>query len=136
MAGTNAFKGTDNKLSHDLFTKIKIRVDVEELLHPEGRVLIFHIPSRSRGRPIRSSGAYTYPMRAGESLVEMDEMTLRAIFNENEPDFSHKIIDGISPADLDEKALENFKKQWAQKAKREDYLTFSNEKRLARFIRK
>jgi ATP-dependent DNA helicase RecG len=130
VVGTTAFKGTYNKLSHDLFTKIKIRVDVEELLHPEGRVLIFHIPPRSRGRPIRSTGAYTYPMRAGESLVEMDEITLRAIFNENEPDFSHQIVDGLSLADLDEKALENFKKQWAQKAKREDYLTFSNEKML------
>lgn len=69
VAGTNAFKGTYNKLSHDLFTKIKIRVDVEELLHPEGRVLIFHIPPRSRRRLIRSTGVYTYPMRAGESLV-------------------------------------------------------------------
>jgi hypothetical protein len=35
-------------------------------------------------------------------------------------DFSHQIVAGLSLADLDEKALENFKKQWAQKAKRED----------------
>lgn len=103
---------------------------MEELIHPEGRVLIFHIPPRSRGRPIRSTGAYTYPMRVGESLIEMDEITLRTILNENEPDFSHRIVDGLSLADLDEKALNNFKKQWAQKAKREDYLTFSNEKML------
>ncbi len=130
VAGTVAFHGTYNKLSHELFTKIKIRVDVEEMLHPNGRVLIFHIPPRPRGRPIRSTGAYTYPMRAGESLTEMDEITLRTIFNETEPDFSYQIVNGLSLVDLDEKALDNFKKQWAQKAKREDYLTFSNEKML------
>jgi len=110
VVGTSAFQGTLNKLSHDLFTKIKIRVDVEELLHPEGRVLIFHIPPRPRGRPIRSTGAYTYPMRAGESLTEMDDITLRTIFNETELDFSHVIVEELSLADLDQKALDNFKK--------------------------
>jgi len=72
VVGTKAFQSTHNRLSHELFTKIKIKVDVEELQHPEGRVLIFHIPSRPQGRPIKSTGAYTYPMRAGESLTEMD----------------------------------------------------------------
>lgn len=32
--------------------------------------------------------------------------------------------------DLDERAIENFRKRWAQKARREDYLTFSDEKML------
>ncbi|UJS16666.1 MAG: putative DNA binding domain-containing protein [Candidatus Jettenia sp.] len=130
VVGTSAFQGTHNRLSHELFTKIKIRVDVEEFYHPEGRVLIFHIPSRPQGRPIKSTGSYTYPMRAGESLTEMDEITLKSIFSETNPDFSNKIVNGLSLIDLDEKALENFKKRWAQKAEREDYLTFSNEKML------
>ena len=130
VVGTKAFQGTHNKLSHELFTKIKIKVDVEELYHPEGRVLIFHIPSRPQGRPIKSTGAYTYPMRTGESLTEMDEITLRSIFSETNPDFSNQVVNGLSLIDLDEKAMENFKKRWAQKAKREDYLTFSNEKML------
>jgi ATP-dependent DNA helicase RecG len=130
VVGTKAFQSTHNRLSHELFTKIKIKVDVEELQHPEGRVLIFHIPSRPQGRPIKSTGAYTYPMRAGESLTEMDEITLKSIFSETNPDFSNKIVDGLTLIDLDEKATVNFKKRWAQKAKREDYLAFSNEKML------
>jgi len=130
VVGTQAFKGAYNKLSHEILQKLKIRVDVEELKHPDGRVLIIHIPSRPCGQPIRSTGKYTYPMRAGESLVEMDNMTLRRILNETEPDFSGEIAVGLGLNDLDEEAIENFKKRWAQKARRDDYLQFSNEKLL------
>lgn len=130
MVGTTAFHGTYNKLSHDLLTKIKIRVNVEELYHSNGRVLIFHIPPHPQGRPIKSTGSYTYPMRAGESLTEMDETTLKSILNETTPDFSNQIINGLSLLDLDERAIGNFRKRWAQKARREDYLTFSDEKML------
>lgn len=130
VVGTTAFHSTYNKLSHELLNKIKIRVDVEELYHHDGRVLIFHIPPHPQGRPIKSTGSYTYPMRAGESLTEMDETTLKSILNETTPDFSNQIVNGLSLLDLDERAIENFRKRWAQKARREDYLKFSDEKML------
>jgi ATP-dependent DNA helicase RecG len=130
VVGTRAFRGTHNGLSHELFNKIKIRVDVEELIHPDGRVLIFHVPSRPVGQAIRSTGNYYYPMRAGESMVEMDQMTLKKILNESEPDFSAQIVEGLRLDDLDEKAIENFKGRWADKARREDYLSFASEKTL------
>lgn len=130
VVGTNAFDGTYNKLSHDLLQKIKIRVDVEELWHPKGRVLIFHVPGRLSGQLIKSTGKYTYPMRAGESLVEMDNATIKQILNEAEVDFSAQIVSDLKLDDLDEKALESFKYRWAQKSRREDYLEFSNEKML------
>ncbi|TSA48120.1 MAG: hypothetical protein D4R56_01020 [Deltaproteobacteria bacterium] len=130
IVGTKAFTGTHNRLSHNLMAKLKIRVDVEELMHPDGRVLIFHVPSRPAGQPIRSTGNYHYPMRAGESLVEMDNMTLKRILNESDPDFSCKIVDGLAVSDLDETALENFRSRWAQKGKRLDYAEFSPEKML------
>jgi len=130
VVNTLAFKGTYNTLSHGLLQKLKIRVDVEELMHPKGRVLIFHIPGHPAGQPIRSTGSYKHPMRAGESLVEMDNMTLRRILNETEPDFSGEVVVGLGLNDLDEEAVENFKSRWAQKARRNDYLTFSDEKLL------
>ena len=130
VVGTKAFQGTHNRLSHELLVNLIIRVDVEELKHPHGRVLIFHIPSRSHGLPIQSTGRYHYPMRAGESLVEMDITTLKRILNETTPDFSDQIIPNLTIKDLDTKALDNFKKLWAKKAKREDYRKFSNEKIL------
>jgi ATP-dependent DNA helicase RecG len=130
VVGSKAFQGTHNKLSIELLQKLKIRVDVEELHHPDGRVLIFHIPSRPFGQPIRSTGKYTYPMRAGASLVEMDAVTLKRILNETTPDFSAQIVDGLKIIDFDESALDTFRTRWAQKSRRNDYLSFSPEKLL------
>lgn len=130
VVGTKVFEGTYNKLSNDLLSCIRIRVDVEELNHPKGRILIFHVPSHPVGQAVRSTGNYHYPMRAGESLVEIDQMTLKKIVNETAPDCSAQIVDGLTVADLEEVAIENFRKRWAEKAKRTDYLAFSNDKIL------
>jgi ATP-dependent DNA helicase RecG len=130
VVGTKAFNGTHHKLSMDLLDRIGIHVDVEELSHPEGRVLIFHIPSRPLGRLIKSTGKYTYPMRAGESLVEMDELTLRRILAEGELDFSSVIVSGFSISDIDETSVNNFRNRWAQKQQRDEYRNYTNEKTL------
>jgi len=130
VVGTRFAEYTFNTLSNELLNKIKIRVDVEELLHPNGRVVIFHVPSRPIGRPIRSTGKYTYPMRAGESLVEMDLTTLKDILNETEPDFSSKIVEGLTVKDLNGPAIKEFKRRWAQKARKKEYARFSDEKTL------
>lgn len=130
VVGTKAFYGTANKLSHELFTKIKIRVDVEELTHPQGRILIFHVHGRPIGCRIRSTGKYLHPMRMGESLVEMDDIRTRAILNEAQPDFSSQIITDFKIEDTDDEAVENFKQRWAEKAQRRDYLNFQKEKVL------
>ncbi len=130
IVGTKAFTGTHNRLSHTLLAKLKIRIDVDEVMHPNGRVLIFHVPSRPAGQPIRSTGNYHYPMRAGESLVEMDNMTLKQILNEAGSDFSCGIVNGLTVFDLDEIALANFRTRWAQKANRSHYADFSYEKML------
>lgn len=130
VVGTKAFENTYNTLSNKLLSKLKIRIDVEELAYPKGRVLIFHVPAHPPGQPVKSTGAYTYPMRAGESLVEMDTMTLKRILNETQPDFSCFVVEGMTLSDLDETALHNFRRRWAQKAQRPDYLKFPNDKML------
>jgi len=113
ICGTKAFLDNSNRLSHDLLQKLDIRVDVEELTVENKRVLIFHVPSRSVGLPVRSTGKYTYPMRAGESLVEMDSETLKKIFSETESDFSANIVKDLKIIDLDETAILNFRSRWA-----------------------
>ena len=130
IIGTRAFQNTHNKLSNELLQKLRIRIDVEELKYPEGRILIFHIPPHPQGQPIKSTGKYKYPMRAGESLVEMDNATLKRILNETEADFSSQIITDLSLVDMDDQAMDNFKKLWAKKAQRDDYLSYSNKKTL------
>jgi ATP-dependent DNA helicase RecG len=68
-----------------LFQSLGFRVDIEEVAHPDGRVVVFHIPSRPRGTAFQSEGAYL--MRSGEALVPMSEDRLRAIFAEGQPDW-------------------------------------------------
>lgn len=124
VVGTKAFQGTYQTLSHELLTKIKVRVDVEEIHHSKGRALIFHVPGRSKGQLVKSTGNYKYPMRAGESLVEMDTATIKKILTETDPDFSSQIASGLTLSDLDGEATANFRKKWAEKAKRADFLEF------------
>jgi hypothetical protein len=60
-------------------------VEIEEVNHPDGRVVVFQIPSRLRGSAYHLDGKYL--MRAGETLVPMSEDQLRKIFAEGEPDW-------------------------------------------------
>lgn len=128
--GTKAFSGTDDTLSHYLLQNLGIRVDVEEKAQNEKRVLIFHIPSRSVGAIVKSTGDYKYPMRAGSSLVEMSQDKIKEILNEAEVDFSCQTVKKFTLSDIDEEAISNFKKLWAQKQKKKEYLEFSTEKTL------
>ena len=109
VVGTKLFQGTLQGYPGRILNAIDVRVKVEELPHPKGRVVVFQIPSRPKGRPIQSRGKYTYPMRAGESLTEMDQETLRVIFIEVDDDFSSKIVPNFSFNDLDENALERLR---------------------------
>lgn len=131
IIGTKAFSGTLNQLSHELLQKLGIRVDIDEFQCDGKRVIVFHVPERPFiGRPVKSTGRYTYPMRAGESLVEMDEQTLKKILTEGALDFSNRFAPDFTLSDIDCQALENFKARWAQKSKRGEYKKFSAEKIL------
>jgi ATP-dependent DNA helicase RecG len=116
IVGTNAFLGNHNRLSHDLITKIRIRIDVEEIIFPQGRILIFHVPAHHPGQPVQSTGNYKYPMRAGESLIEMDLGTLKRILNE--VDLKQTTKAKCRPKSLktklleDAKAVEELKEYW------------------------
>jgi predicted HTH transcriptional regulator len=72
-------------VADELFVKVGFRVDLEEVAHPDGRVVVVHIPSRPRGTGYHLDGQYL--MRSGESLRPMSEDRLRAIFAEGAPDW-------------------------------------------------
>src|ERR1700722_5750071 len=82
VVGTFAFR-EPIKMEEKIFQTLGFRVDIEEVFHPGGRVVIFHIPSRARGTAFSRNGAYF--MRSGESLVPMSEDHLRQIFAEGKP---------------------------------------------------
>ncbi len=101
VVGTNAFLDLVDA-AEKLFRSVGFRVDIEAVAHPDGRVLVFHIPSRPRGTAYHYDGKYL--MRAGEALVPMSEDQLRRIFAEGQPDWleepSRTGIDGQQVIDL------------------------------------
>lgn len=72
-------------MAEKLHATLGFRVDVEEVRHPDGRVVVLHVPGRPRGTALHLDGAYL--MRSGEALVPMSEDMLRRIFAEGEPDW-------------------------------------------------
>jgi ATP-dependent DNA helicase RecG len=85
-----------------LFRAIGFRVEIEEVVHPDGRVVVFHIPSRPRGTAYHLDGKYL--MRSGHTLAPMSEDRLRSIFAEGGPDWleepSLTNLDGQGVIDL------------------------------------
>lgn len=98
IVGTQAFADLST-LKARIVEAIHIRVQVDELAHPDGRVLILTIPSRPAGTALSYEGAYL--MRAGENLLPMTEDMLRRIFDEGRPDFfSRPAVSGITADDV------------------------------------
>jgi ATP-dependent DNA helicase RecG len=81
VVGTKAFRNPVG-MEEKLFQAVGFRVDIEEVNHPDGRVLVFHLPSRPLGTAYHLDGRYL--MRSGQSLVPMSEDQLRRIFAEGE----------------------------------------------------
>jgi len=84
IIGSQAFPDPIGMAS-TLFTALGFRVDIEEVSHADGRVVIFQIPSRPRGTAYDYRG--TYLMRVGEELMPMSEDQLRQIFAEGQPNW-------------------------------------------------
>jgi len=98
VVGTRAFNDPV-AMAEKLFQAVGFRVDIEEVSHPDGRVLVFHIPSRPHGTAYHLDGAYL--MRSGKELVPMSEDRLRAIFAEGQPDWAEQVaIDGLDAQEV------------------------------------
>lgn len=98
IAGTSAFRNPV-KTASQIYNKLHFRVDVNEIDHPNGRVLIFEIPSRPQGTAYQYEGRYL--MRSGEELVSMSEDKLRKIFDEGKPDYLSEIaLENLSSQDV------------------------------------
>jgi ATP-dependent DNA helicase RecG len=101
VVGSQAFPSATslNEVKALIVQKLGFRVEATELQHPDGRVLVFEIPSRPLGQPQAFEGNYL--MRAGENLVAMTPDVLRAIFAEDQQDwFSQPARSGASPDDV------------------------------------
>lgn len=84
VVGTRAVNDPPG-MEKQILDKLGFRVSIEEIDHPDGRVVICNIPSRPFGTAYTYEGAYL--MRLDENLVPMTEDRLRQIFDEGKPDW-------------------------------------------------
>jgi ATP-dependent DNA helicase RecG len=87
VVGTQAFSSATslNEIKSLIVERLRFRVEVTELDHANGRVLVFEIPTRPVGQAFTFEGAYL--MRAGEELVPMTPDMLKRIFAEDRQDW-------------------------------------------------
>jgi ATP-dependent DNA helicase RecG len=101
VVGTQAFSSVTflNAIKALIVESLRFRVEITELNHPNGRVLVFEISSRPLGQPFMFEGAYL--MRAGEDLVPMTPDMLKRIFAEDQQDwFSQTARSDASPDEV------------------------------------
>ena len=127
IVGSTAFpqpEQTRGQLNQRLH--LGIRFDVVN--HPQGRVLVFHVPPRPAGIPIQFRGKYL--VRSDESLVGMSGERLREIYTESGHDFSADVCPGLAIEDLSVPAIEDFRQRWIRKSGNAQVATLSVEQLL------
>lgn len=117
--GTRAFDQPE-RTRKGVCEQIPLAIDFEEVQHPDclpgSRVLVFRVPPRPVGTPIKYDGRYW--MRKEDSLVEMSEERLREIFAESGHDFSADVCPGLTLAHLEPVAIEDFRRRWIARARK------------------
>lgn len=112
IVGTQAFD-EPGRTEAGLHQKLGHRIPVEELLLPEGRVVIVHVPPRLPGTAWEIDGRYF--KRAGDDLAALSGQELREMFAETGPDFSAQPCPGASLDDLEPESIALFRERWAKK---------------------
>ena len=128
VVGSQAFSNLE-RTKAGLIDRVRLRIDVEEMQHPNGRVLVFQVPSHPIGMPMQYKGAYW--MRGGEALIPMTPDLLQRIFAESGPDFSAEICTSAQLDDLDPNAVEVLRQLWQRKLLDQDISTRPIEQLLA-----
>jgi ATP-dependent DNA helicase RecG len=80
VVGTKAFE-TPERTVTGIYERIGLRVTFNEVNHPTGRVLVFHVPGRQPGLPVNHRGKYL--MRVGDAMLPMSPEQLKKIFDES-----------------------------------------------------
>lgn len=128
-----------DKLKGEIANKTTNRIsfiDIHEVNLPEGRVILFQIPSAPKGIPIAFDGHYY--ARDGEELVPLNiEKIERIRAQATKEDWSAAIVPTATLEDLDEDAIalarKNFKNKFPDKADEVDLwdnITFLNKAKV------
>ena len=122
VVGSDFAQNETGNLEDEIYERLHIRVRTEELYDEKGRrVLVINVPSRPVGKALKFEGVPL--MRVGESLREMDDAEYFSIISEQDPDFSARVCEGLTLADLDEEAIGKMRELIVRKRGRKDVAT-------------
>ena len=127
VVGTSVFEEPGRAVA-GLCDRLRIRITVDEITHPSGRVLAFHSPARPIGMPIQFEGVYWG--RAGDELRPLTADELRRVFDEAGPDFSAELHRFATLGDLDTTLIERFREMWIRKSGNEGLRSLSHQQLL------
>jgi len=128
VCGSKAFEGREGQLEQDVHKDIGIRIETEVLHEGPNRVLVIKIPSRPIGKPLYFNDIAL--MRVGDGLERMSDEMYLSIIQEQEPDFSAKICEGITTDELDDAAIKKMIESYARKQNNPGFLQLSKEQVL------
>jgi ATP-dependent DNA helicase RecG len=128
VVGSSQAQGSIGKLEQDIYAETRIRIEAFELFENDKRLLIISIPSRPFGKVYKFEDVAL--MRVGEELLPMSDEQYLKIIQEQEPDFSERICEGLTIDHLDETAIDKMKEAYARKQGNPQFLTLSNEQAL------
>ena len=130
IIGTKQCEGSIGKLESDIYNDTGIRTDVYELFDEKNnRVLVIDVVARPLGRVFKFEDIAL--MRVGEDLKPMSDEVYLKIIQEQEPDFSQQICQGLTIDDLDQSAIDIMKDKYATKQKNPGFRGLSNEQVLS-----
>jgi ATP-dependent DNA helicase RecG len=125
VIGTRQCENALGNLESAIYKDTGIRPDVYELFEDEsqkrGRVVVIDVPPRPIGRVYKFEDVAL--MRVGEELKPMSDECYCRIIQEQEPDFSQQICEGVDILDLDEGAISVMRKKYAEKQHNPKFLT-------------
>lgn len=129
VVGSDFGEGKLGALEDEVYTRLAIRVRLEELFDEGFRVLVTQIPSRPVGKVLKYEGIPL--MRTGDSLRNMSDEELFAILSEQEPDFSERICKGLALGDLDDNAIRKMMEAYSKKQDNPQFLTLPHSQVLS-----
>lgn len=133
VVGTKQCIDGIGQLESDIYRDMGIRPDIYELYEDEatktGRVLVIEVPPHPIGKVFKFEDVAL--MRVGEELKPMDDKTFISIIQEQEPDFSEQICDGVSIKDLNGDAIKVMKDRYAEKQKNPSFSSLSDVQALS-----
>lgn len=128
VVGSNAFRQPERTRA-GLNQRLHLGITFDEVFHPNGRVLVFHVPSRPGGIAIQYDGRYL--VRDNDSLVGMPGERLSEIVAEAGHDFSADSCPDLMMDDLEAQAIEHFRQLWINKRGDSGLSALSREQLLA-----